>query len=166
MSDADDRAAYTAAARERAFLLYEGVRVPHRSCGIALAETFGLPTATYQALRRGGLTGLGPCGSVAGGLLVLGEILGDPDPAGPPTAALREAATRYRARIAERLAGPVDASCDARTAPHQPFTSPARAAACTDLTATVAETVAEILWDLGHASPLPPPPWEPASETA
>ena len=47
-----DEAAYVAAARDKAFILYEGVRTPHRSCGIALAETFGLPTPAYQAPRR------------------------------------------------------------------------------------------------------------------
>jgi hypothetical protein len=36
----------------------------------ALAETFGLPGTSYQALRRGGLTGEGPCGAIAAGMLV------------------------------------------------------------------------------------------------
>src|SRR5687768_1686409 len=81
-----------AQAREKAFVLYEGIRVPHRSCGIALAETFGLPTRPYQALRRGGLTGEGYCGSIKAGELILGELLGDPDPTAPPTDALRRAA--------------------------------------------------------------------------
>ena len=73
---------YVAAARTRAFVLYEGVQVRHRSCGIALAETFGLPTPAYQALRRGGITGAGTCGALRAGEQVLGELLGDPDPTG------------------------------------------------------------------------------------
>src|SRR5688572_261331 len=51
-----DELAYIAAARDKAFVLYEGVRTPHRSCGIALAETFGLPTPAHQALRRAAIT--------------------------------------------------------------------------------------------------------------
>ena len=35
--------ALVAAARRKAFILYEGRQVPHRSCGIALAETFNVP---------------------------------------------------------------------------------------------------------------------------
>ena len=64
---------------------------PHRSCGIALAATFGRPTAPYQSLRRGGITGDGPCGAIVAGQLLLGELFGDPDPTGPVTATLREA---------------------------------------------------------------------------
>src|SRR4029077_3350903 len=77
-----DEAAYVAAARDKAFVLYEGTRTPHRSCGIALAETFGLPTPAYQALRRGGITGKGTCGSIRAGEQVLGEVLGDTRPTG------------------------------------------------------------------------------------
>ena len=68
--------ALIAAARRKAHILYEGVLTPHRSCGIALAETFGLPSRPYQALRRGGITGEGDCGSIRAGELVLGELLG------------------------------------------------------------------------------------------
>jgi hypothetical protein len=49
-----DEASYVAAARDKAFMLYEGARTPHRSCGIALAKAFGLPTRPYQATRRSG----------------------------------------------------------------------------------------------------------------
>ena len=42
---APDEVDYVARARTTAHTLYEGVRVAHRSCGIALAETFGLATA-------------------------------------------------------------------------------------------------------------------------
>ena len=48
-----------AAARRKAELLYEGRVTAHRSCGIAMAETFSRPSASYQALRRGGITGTG-----------------------------------------------------------------------------------------------------------
>jgi hypothetical protein len=158
-----DRAAYAAAARARADTLYAGVRTPHRSCGIALAETFGLPTPSYQALRKGGLTGEGPCGAIAAGVLVLGELLGDPSPTGAPTALLRHAVPRYRAAIAAKIDLAADTSCNARTARFAAFASPERAAYCTGIAATVAETVAEVLWDLGAPREIPPAPWETAS---
>ena len=153
------RAAYVAAARARADALYAGVRTPHRSCGIALAETFGLPSGSYQALRKGGLTGEGPCGAIAAGLLVLGELLGDPSPTGPPTDALKAAAARYRADIGAKIDLAVDTSCNARTARFPTFAAPERAGYCTALAAVVAETVAEIAWDAGVVPPLPPAPW-------
>ena len=55
------------------------MEVPHRSCGIALAETFNLATTPYQCLRNGGITGKGECGAIKAGELILGEYLGDPD---------------------------------------------------------------------------------------
>ena len=58
------------ARRTRATTLYEGVETPHRSCGIALAETFCLETPAYQAFRKGGITGAGPCGAIQAGLVV------------------------------------------------------------------------------------------------
>ena len=154
----EDQLAYVAAARARAHLLYEGAIVPHRSCGVALAETFGLPTGSYQALRRGGITGEGSCGSIAAGVLVLGEILGDPSPTGPVTPELREAVTRYRGLLAARVDRPADLSCNQRTATIGPFTGPERHGYCTSLTATVAEIVAAVLWDLGRAPALAPVP--------
>jgi hypothetical protein len=51
-----DEAAYVTAAREEAFVLYEGVRTPHRSCGIALAETFGSRRGDRRAGRVRGVT--------------------------------------------------------------------------------------------------------------
>src|ERR1041385_8889865 len=95
--------AKVAAARRKAFLLYEGKVTPHRSCGIALAETFGLPTRPYQSLRRGGITGEGECGAIKAGELILGELLGDPSPTGPPTPVLREAARVYREEWMRRV---------------------------------------------------------------
>src|SRR6478609_9913239 len=88
--------AYVAAARDKAYVLYEGVRTPHRSCGIALAETFGLPTPAYQSLRRGGITGKGSCGAIRAGEQVLGELLGDPSPTGAVTPELRNAVSWYQ----------------------------------------------------------------------
>ena len=38
--------------RSKAFVLYEGTKTPHRSCGIALAEAFGRRPTSYQSLRR------------------------------------------------------------------------------------------------------------------
>ena len=86
--DASEKALVAEAGR-KAHILYEGRLVSHRSCGIALAETFSLPSAPYQALRKGGITGEGECGAIKAGELVLGELLGDPDPAGPVTEELR-----------------------------------------------------------------------------
>src|SRR6476619_4078821 len=100
---APDETAYIAAARAKAFVLYEGVLTPHRSCGIALAETFGLATPPYQALRRGGITGQGTCGAIRAGEQVLGELLGDPDPIGAVTPALRAAVTWYQVAWRDRL---------------------------------------------------------------
>ena len=107
----DAESAYIAHARATAFTLYEGTRTPHRSCGIALAETFGLPTAAYQALRRGGITGEGACGAIRAGEQVLGELLGDPSPIGAVTPALRAAVTWYQATWrARRFAPTVNAA--------------------------------------------------------
>src|SRR5690349_24726643 len=127
---ADDQA-YIAAARDKAFILYEGVRVPHRSCGIAIAETFSLPSRPYQALRRGGITGKGTCGAIRAGEQVLGELLGDPSPTGGVTPALRSAVGWYqeawKARMFASEAAP-DIVCDSLVRPHGDFTGPARKA--------------------------------------
>jgi hypothetical protein len=134
-------------ARETAFVLYEGVETPHRSCGIALAETFGLETAPYQAFRRGGITGEGPCGAIAAGMTVLGQLLGDPDPTGPVTDALRSAAADYQRRWREELFGGAerpDIVCNHLTAPHGDFMGDSRRTFCTNLVSTVAALVAEV----------------------
>jgi len=146
------------AARTKAFLLYEGKVTPHRSCGIALAETFNLPTRPYQALRRGGLTGEGECGAIKAGELILGEFLGDPDPTGAPTPLLREAAQVYRQEWIRRVdRGPKsrpgiqhivefpDIICNHLTAPWGEFSGADRQRFCTNIAAQVAEIVAEIL---------------------
>ena len=76
----DEEREHVDAARRKAFTLYEGKTVPHRSCGIALAETFGLATASYQALRKGGITGAGECGAIKVGELVLAWRAGKSEP--------------------------------------------------------------------------------------
>jgi hypothetical protein len=145
------RAEIVAALRDKARVLYEGKLTPHRSCGIALAEAFGTDPRAYQALRRGGLTGEGQCGAIVAGQLLLGELLGDPDPIGPPTAALREAMIAYRAEVARRVntGGAATQICNDLVARFPVFTSDERAAFCTDIVATVAEIVAELALERG-----------------
>ena len=144
-----DEVAYVETARAKAFVLYEGVRTPHRSCGIALAETFGLPTPAYQALRRGGITGKGACGAIRAGEQVLGELVGDPSPTGAVTPALRDAVTWYQdawqARLFPDSGGQPDITCDKLVRPHGEFLGPARKAFCTNLAADVAALTAEAL---------------------
>jgi hypothetical protein len=140
-----------AALREKARVLYEGKRVAHRSCGIALAETFGVATRPYQALRGGGITGEGPCGAVQAGRLILGEIFGDPDPTGAVTPALRGAIQHYESQIARRLGEAQRASCRTLTGRFPVFQSEPRAAFCTGLAAEVAEVLAETVAKFGGA---------------
>jgi len=151
-----DEAAYVAAARDKAFVLYEGARTPHRSCGIALAETFGLPTPAYQALRRGGITGKGTCGAIRAGEQVLGELLGDPSPTGMVTPELRSAVGWYQdawhARMFAAQAAP-DIVCDSLVRPHGDFMGPARKAFCTNLAADVAALTAEALCRFASSRP-------------
>jgi hypothetical protein len=130
-----DEQAYVATARTKAFTLYEGVQVAHRSCGIALAETFGVPSRPYQALRRGGITGKGECGAIRAGEQILGELLGDPDPVGAVTPELRAAVTSNNP----------DIICDHLVRPHGDFAGPARKAFCTNIAADVAALTAEAL---------------------
>jgi len=156
-----------AAARRKAFLLYEGRVVPHRSCGIAMAETFGLPTPPYQSLRRGGLSGRGECGVVVAGRLVLGEVFGDPDPGGPVTSTLRAAMSDYEARLSDRMrlagANGVDRVCNDLTRPHGEFAGLERASFCTRLCTEVATLVAEVIvehggqWEHREVDPDYPP---------
>jgi hypothetical protein len=139
--------------------LYDGVAVKHRSCGIALAETFGLSTPAYQALRRGGITGMGECGAIKAGELILGEILGDPDPTGAVTPALRRAVTRYRELWTSELQlADTSIVCNDLTAPHGEFTGLPRHQFCTRLAATTAGCVARVLLEEGaqiQPKPLP-----------
>ena len=146
--------AYITAARDKAFVLYEGVKTPHRSCGIALAETFALATRPYQALRRGGITGKGACGAIRAGEQVLGELLGDPDPAGAVTPALRSAIAWYQdAWLARLRGGNPDIVCDHLVRPHGDFAGPARKAFCTNIAADVAALTAEALCRFGTVRP-------------
>src|SRR5262249_953325 len=146
------------AARRKAFTLYEGIQTPQRSCGICLAETFGLRSAPYQSLRRGGVTGRGECGAIKAGELVLGEILGDPNPTGPVTDSLRRGLERYRERWRARLAGVVgdDIVCNHLTAPHGDFQGEARRGFCTRLAAEAAAATAEALVDAGAKVEIAP----------
>jgi hypothetical protein len=69
------------------------------------------------------------------------------------TPALRAAIERYRADLT-RIVNPGDAasiSCNDLVRPYPAFQSEARAAFCTDIVATIAEIVAEILVDAGVA---------------
>ena len=145
------------AAREKCHILYDGTRTGHRSCGIAIAETFSLPTASYQALRRGGLTGEGPCGAIQAGRLVLGELLGDPDPTGPTTPTLAQAVERYDMgwpaikSLNTTANNRPDIVCNTLTGRFPIFKSPERHAMCTSLAQDVAGLVAQVLND-GNAS--------------
>ncbi len=156
------------AARAKCFVLYQGRLTPHRSCGIAIAETFGLDTPPYQALRKGGITGEGECGSMVAGRLVLGQLLGDPDPTGAVTDRLRVAMDEYAELWPVRLdRGAVQDSiiCNDLTGQFSDFKGAARAAFCTNLAAEVAALVAEVLLRNDADVPLPPIAgldWEPA----
>jgi len=146
--------AYIVAARQKAHLLYEGRVVAHRSCGIALAETFGLPSRPYQALRRGGITGAGDCGAIRAGELILGELLGDPHPTGAVTPTLRAAMTWYQRACTERIdrGGAPDIVCNNLTRRFADFQGADRLAFCTSIAAEVAAIAAEALCRFAPAS--------------
>lgn len=157
-----DEVAYITAARDKAFILYEGKRTPHRSCGIALAETFSLPTPAYQALRRGGITGKGSCGAIRAGEQVLGEVLGDPSPIGAVTPELRDAVSWYQTAWQQRLMpSSPDIICDNLVRPHGEFLGPARKSFCTNLAADVAALTAEALCRFSRWRPVIAPFEEP-----
>ncbi len=141
-------------AREKAYILYEGKRVPHHSCGICIAATFGLPTRPFQALRKGGVTGAGECGAIVAGRLVLGYFLGDPDPTGPMRPELLEAMTHYESLYKARtepgqalVCGDLpDIFCNTLVG-HlaDDFLGEERMGYCTRLSAEIAACVAETL---------------------
>ena len=145
--------------RERAHLLYDGKAVRHRSCGVAIAETFGVAPGPYTGLRKGGLTGEGRCGAMLAGELVLAELLADPDPTGPVTPALREATAFYRAELDRRLGVAARAaSCNELTSRFPIFQSEERHGFCTDLVTEVAEVLALAATRFGATVvPAPPP---------
>jgi hypothetical protein len=144
--------------RSKALLLYAGEQTPHRSCGIALAETFNRPTAAYQSLRRGGITGQGTCGAIVAGQLLLGELLGDPDPTGKVTPQLREAMTRYLARVEAELdrGSSPTLICNDMTAPHGEFMGADRHHFCTNVVGQVAQLVDETLREHGVSTTATP----------
>ncbi len=150
------------AARHKAFTIYEGAKVPHRSCGIALAETFNVATAPYQALRKGGVTGCGECGAIVAGRLVLGEYFGDPDPTGPVTAQLKQAIEVYerlwKERVNRRDAQGTSVVCNTLTGQFERFKSPQRHSFCTDLASTIAEVTAEAILVTGGSFEVTPIP--------
>lgn len=151
------------AARRKAFVLYDGRLVAHRSCGVALAETFGIPARTYSALRRGGITGEGECGAIKAGELVLGECLGEADPLAPVAPAHREAAQFYRSSLRGRVdlgRGGEGGSivCNDLTAPFGEFTGEPRHEFCTSLVTEVAGLVCETLIRFGHDPKVDPVP--------
>jgi hypothetical protein len=145
------REALVAAVREKARLLYEGKQVPHRSCGMAIAEAFDRDPRPYHALRRGGVTGVGQCGAIVAGQLVLGEVFGYPDASAPTSIALRQAMTRFHEQVARKLPrGPGGTIvCNDIVSPFPDFSSDGRLLYCTVIASTVAEIVAEIIIDLG-----------------
>ena len=147
----DRERATVEAARLGGRLRYEGTILPHRSCGIALAETFGRATEPYQALRRGGITGQGECGTAVAGRMVLGEVLGDPDPGGATTPRLRVAMAELVARWGPRTGASCGASCNAMVEPFSDFRGVERKQFCTGLAAETAALVAETLLRNGVA---------------
>jgi hypothetical protein len=116
-----------------------------------LAEAFDRPTSPYQSLRRGGITGHGQCGAVVAGQLILGELLGDPDPTGKVTPALATSMQAYVERIERELdrGESPDLVCNNLTAQHGDFRGPARHAFCTSLVGQVAQLVDELLREQG-----------------
>lgn len=158
MSFTPDQETLIRAAREKAHILYEGKRTPHRSCGVCLAETFGVAWQPYQALRRGGLTGEGSCGAIRAGEMILGELLGPEKPTDPAGEQLREAVVYYQQRWREiqRSAGWSDTICNTLTAPLGDFHGERRTSFCTTMAADAAELVAEALVRVGHPFSIVP----------
>ena len=160
----EEEVALIASSRDKAHSLYEGNTCGgHRSCGVALAETFGCATQAYQSLRRGGITGKGNCGAIRGGEMVLGEELGDPSPTGSVTPELREAIAWYQEQWPQRLdlgstntpnpeTGDPNVICNHLTGQFDNFKSAERKTFCTNLAAGAAEITAEALLRFGKSS--------------
>jgi hypothetical protein len=92
------------------------------------------------------VTGEGTCGAVVAGQLLLGELLGDPDPRGKLTPELARAMRTYLRRVREELDRGSSPSlvCNDMTAPHGEFTGPQRHRFCTGIVAQVAQLVDEV----------------------
>lgn len=146
------------AAREKAEILYEGRIVAHRSCGICLAETFGLPWRPYEILRKGGLTGEGSCGAIRAGEMVIGELLAPEESTDPPPDRMRVATEFYQRRWRERAErdGWGDSICNTLTAPLGDFMGDRRKGFCTNLAAEAAEIAAEALIRAGYRPQIEP----------
>lgn len=155
---AEDAGRLIRQAREKAFILYEGKQTPHRSCGVCLAETFGVEWRAYQALRRGGVTGEGACGAIRAGEMILGELLGPTEPEGPVTPQMRDALVYYQQRWKEKqaVAGWKDTICNTLVAPFPDFKGPERAGFCTNMAADAAELIAESLLKVGYEFKIEP----------
>ncbi len=150
--------------RRIAYVLYEGRQTPHRSCGIAIAETLGCATPAYQSLRKGGITGEGECGAIKAGELVIGEYLGDPDPTGKITDELRSAAALYRKLWLERFDlgeggrkqdGSITIICNDLIRPLGDFHGAVRHGYCTNMAAEVSALVCEVLLRHGATVQIP-----------
>jgi hypothetical protein len=154
-------------AQKKAHVLYEGKRIPHHSCGICIAATFGLPTRPFQALRKGGVTGEGECGAFVAGRLVLGYFVGDPDPMGLLRPELLSAMEHYEKSWKKGTepgralsnGGKPDIRCNTLVG-HlaNDFWGDERMAYCTRLASLVAACVAETLEASGvefNIKPLP-----------
>jgi hypothetical protein len=132
--------------------LYEGKEVPHHSCGICMAVTFGCAPKSYQSLRKGGINGEGECGAIKGGEMVIGEYLGDPNPTGAVTDALRAGIAAYRQMLAESgYSKPEQIACNELVKGYPDFLSDERKAFCADLVVDICQMVAAVLEDHGVA---------------
>lgn len=145
-------------ARAKAHVLYEGKQTPHRSCGVCLAETFGLPWRAYHALRRGGITGEGACGAIRAGEMILGDLLGPEGPADPASESMKEAIRFYQAEWKKRQheAGWTDTICNTLVGGFSDFQSAGRVGFCTSMAADAAELVAEALVRSGYEFEITP----------
>ncbi|MBU0504437.1 MAG: hypothetical protein ABII18_10270 [bacterium] len=134
-------------AKEVAKYLYEGKDIKHRSCGVALAETFCLPTRPYASLRKGGVTGENECGAILAGRLVLGELLGDPDPLAPITPKLFDGMHLYKELCQKHLntGAAKSYACYDLTQRFKDFDSQERKNFCGSTVETVAGCVTEVL---------------------
>ena len=81
--------------------------------------------------------------------MVIGELLGDPDPTGGVTPALKGAMVDFESKLRGRIdrgeAPGADLICNTLTGQFAEFRSPERAAFCTRLVTEVAGLVAEAL---------------------